>query len=123
MNAGPDRKRYAITAEGVTDLDAWLGEPEQPAPLLPSLLYTKVVLALMSGRSAKGFLDAQRATQLTAMKRLTRARRGAESAQEAALTDFQLFHIEADLRWLDHTESRLTALAEEVRDDGPARRS
>ena len=23
--AGPDRKRYAITPEGVTDLDTWLG--------------------------------------------------------------------------------------------------
>jgi hypothetical protein len=36
----------------------------------------------------------------------------------ALLFAYQLFHIEADLRWLDHTESRLPTLAEEVR-DGP----
>jgi DNA-binding PadR family transcriptional regulator len=120
---GPDRKRYAITREGVTDLDAWLREPEQPNPLLQSVLFTKVVLALMSGRSAQRFLDAQRVTHLTAMKRLTTARRRAATTQDVLLADFQLFHIEADLRWIDHTEARLATLAEEVRDDRAADRS
>lgn len=120
--AGPDRKRYSITAEGVTDLDAWLAEPEQPQPQLQTVLFTKVVLALMSGRPAAAYLDAQRATHLAAMKTLTDARRQARSTQDALLADYQLFHIEADLRWLDHTESRLSALAKEVRDgSGPAR--
>ena len=114
---GPDRKRYSITPEGVTDLDAWLAEPEEPQPQLQSVLFTKVVLALMSGRPAAAYLDAQRATHLGAMKELTAARRAAESTQDALLADYRLFHIEADLRWLDHTESRLSTLAEEVRDD------
>ena len=35
--AGPERKRYSITAEGVTDLDAWLAEPEEPAPADPQI--------------------------------------------------------------------------------------
>jgi len=121
--SGPDRKRYAITPEGVTDLDAWLGEPEQPQPLLQSVLFTKIVLALMSGRSAQRFLDAQRATHLAAMKQLTTARRRASTTQDVLLADFQLFHIEADLRWIDHIEARLATLAEEVRDDQPADRS
>jgi DNA-binding PadR family transcriptional regulator len=120
--AGPDRKRYAITPEGVTDLDAWLGEPEEPQPQLQSVLFTKVVLALLSGRPADDFLDAQRAAHLVAMKELTAARRTASTRQEALLADYQLFHIEADLRWIDHTASRLTTLAEEVRDaSGPGR--
>jgi DNA-binding PadR family transcriptional regulator len=120
--SGPDRKRYAITADGVTDLDAWLSEPEQPQPQLQTVLFTKVVLALMSGRPAREYLDGQRATHLAAMNALTRARRQAVSTQDAILFDYQLFHIEADLRWLDHTESRLASLAEEVRDDpGPRR--
>jgi hypothetical protein len=46
----------------------------------------------------------------------TTARRNAATTQDALLADFQLFHLEADLRWIDHTESRLAALAEEVRD-------
>jgi DNA-binding PadR family transcriptional regulator len=114
--AGPDRKRYSITPEGVIDLDAWLREPEEPQPQLQSVLFTKVVLALMSGRSAQRFLDTQRETHLAAMRALTAARRGSQSTQDALLADYQLFHIEADLRWINHTETRLGTLAEEVRD-------
>jgi DNA-binding PadR family transcriptional regulator len=113
--AGPDRKRYAITPEGVTDLDSWLGEPEEPRPHLESVLFTKVVLALLSGRSAEHFLDTQRATHLAAMQKLTDARRNAATTQDALLADYQLFHLDADLRWMSHTETRLTALAADVR--------
>jgi DNA-binding PadR family transcriptional regulator len=120
--AGPDRKRYSITPDGVTDLDTWLGEPEEPQPQLQTVLFTKVVLALLSGRPAQEFLDQQRARHLAAMQALTTARRTAASAQDALLADYQLFHIEADLRWIDHTVGRLATLAEEVRDaPGPGR--
>ena len=30
--AGPERKRYAITPAGVTDVERWLSEPEKPEP-------------------------------------------------------------------------------------------
>jgi DNA-binding PadR family transcriptional regulator len=120
--SGPDRKRYSITSEGVSDLDTWLGEPEEPQPHRQSVLFTKVVVALLSGRSAEHFLDVQRARHLDAMKALTTARRNAATTQDALLADFQLFHLEADLRWIDHTESRLAALAEEVRDVPDPRR-
>ncbi len=120
--AGPDRTRYSITPDGVTDLATWLGEPEEPQPQLQTVLFTKVVLALLSGRSAEHFLDTQRARHLAAMKALTTARRTAATTQDALLADYQLFHIEADLRWIDHTVSRLATLAEEVRDaPGPGR--
>src|ERR687894_581819 len=36
---GPDRKRYAITTAGVTDVGQWLAKPEQPEPYLHSTLY------------------------------------------------------------------------------------
>lgn len=114
--SGPERKRYAITSEGVTDLDTWLTEPEEPQPHRRSVLFTKVVLALLSGRSAESFLDAQRAKHMDTMRALTTARRNAVTTQDALLADFQLFHLEADLRWINHTEGRLGALAEEVRD-------
>jgi DNA-binding PadR family transcriptional regulator len=121
--AGPDRKRYSITPEGVTDLDTWLGEPEDPQPQLQTVLFTKVVLALLSGRPAEDYLDHQRARHLTAMKALTGARRAAATTRDSLLADYQLFHIEADLRWIDHTASRLAALAKEVRDEPSAGRS
>nr|MDT0663497.1 PadR family transcriptional regulator [Micromonospora sp. DSM 115978] len=115
--AGPDRKRYSITREGVTDLDTWLAEPEEPQPQLQTVLFTKVALALMSGRPARDHLDAQRTRHLAAMKALTAARRDATTTRDALLYDYQLFHVEADLRWMEHAETRLSALAEEVRDD------
>ena len=111
--AGPDRKRYSITAEGVTDLERWLSEPEDPQPHLQTVLFQKVVLALASGRSAEAFLDTQRDRYLAAMRELTAARRVA-SLQDSLLADYQLFHIEADLRWIDHAAGRLSALAAEI---------
>jgi DNA-binding PadR family transcriptional regulator len=120
--AGPDRKRYSITREGVTELDAWLAEPEEPRPALQSVLFTKVVLSLMSGRPAHTYLDAQRARHRAAMKALAGQRSKATSTQDALLADYQLFHIEADLRWLDDAGARLATLAQEVRDLTGARR-
>jgi DNA-binding PadR family transcriptional regulator len=111
--AGPDRKRYSITAEGVTDLERWLSEPEDPQPQLQTMLFTKVMVALQSGRPAEAFLDEQRERHLAVMRELTAARRGA-SQSDSMLLDYQLFHIEADLRWIDHASRRLDTLAAEV---------
>jgi len=109
--AGPDRKTYAITEAGVTDLEWWLAEPEEPEPHLQAVLFTKVMVALMSGRSAVDFLDGQRERHMARMREITAARRAAE-AQDALLMDYQLFHIEADLRWIDHAARRLDTLTE-----------
>jgi len=49
---GPDRKRYAITHAGITDVATWLGTPEKPDLYLQSTLYTKVVLALLTMAAA-----------------------------------------------------------------------
>jgi DNA-binding PadR family transcriptional regulator len=111
--AGPARKRYIITEEGVSELDAWLGEPVPPEPHLQTVLFVKVVLAVISGRSAEGYLDMQRAAHLARMRELTELRRSS-SLVDALLADHALFHLEADLRWIDLTASRLSALAAEV---------
>jgi DNA-binding PadR family transcriptional regulator len=111
--AGPDRKRYIITEEGVSDLEAWLAEPVAPEPHLQTVLFVKVVLALMSGRPAEQYLDTQRAAHLARMRELTELRRSS-SLVDALLADHGLFHLEADLRWIDLTASRLAALAAEV---------
>jgi DNA-binding PadR family transcriptional regulator len=111
---GPERKRYAITPQGVTDLEQWLTEPEAPEPHLQTVLFSKVVLALLSGRDAHGYLDAQRSAHLARMRELTEQRRSAPLTQ-SLLADYALFHLEADLRWLEMTAARLGDLAQEVR--------
>jgi DNA-binding PadR family transcriptional regulator len=112
--AGPERKRYAITDAGVTDVEAWLTRPEDPEPYLTSVLYTKVVLALLTGRDAALLLDVQRAEHLRLMRELTRRKTGGDLADQL-ICDHALFHLEADLRWLELTAARLGRLAEEVR--------
>jgi DNA-binding PadR family transcriptional regulator len=111
--AGPDRRRYAITPEGRTEVEAWLGTPVEPEPHLQTVLFAKVVLALMLGRPAEAYLDAQRAAHLQRMRELTGVRRTG-GIVDALLADHALFHLEADLRWIDVTAARLPSLAEAV---------
>ena len=111
---GPERKRYAITETGVADIERWLSEPEAPEPYLQSTLYAKVALALLTGRGAQAVLDAQRAAHLRVMRELT-ARKASGDISDQLICDHALFHLEADLRWLELTAARLDQLAEEVR--------
>jgi len=110
---GPERKRYAVTAAGVSDVEAWLARPEKPEPYLRATLHTKVVLALLTGRPAAGLLDTQRSEHLRLMRELTRRKAGGDLADQL-ICDHALFHLEADLRWLELTTARLDALAAEV---------
>jgi DNA-binding PadR family transcriptional regulator len=112
--AGPERKRYVITEAGATELETWLSEPTEPEPHLQTVLFTKVVLALMLGRSARRYLDVQRAAHLARMRALTEAKRD-DDLLDVLRDDYGLFHLEADLRWIDITADRLDALAQEVR--------
>src|SRR4051794_12015949 len=88
---GPSRKRYAITAAGVTDLETWLGTPEPPEPYLQNTLYAKVVLAMLSGRDAHDVLDRQRSAHLRAMRELTKRKQGGDLV-DALICDHALFH-------------------------------
>jgi DNA-binding PadR family transcriptional regulator len=112
--AGPDRKRYAITDRGLTEVETWLADPVEPEPHLQTVLFAKVVLALMLGRPAELYLDTQRAAHLQRMRELTEIKRSG-SLVDALLADHGLFHLEADLRWIDLTAARLQALTETVR--------
>ncbi|MBL1065822.1 PadR family transcriptional regulator [Streptomyces sp. 7-21] len=110
---GPERKRYAITDAGITDVERWLSQPEKPEPYLTSTLYAKVVLSLLTGRDAAALLDTQRAAHLRTMRELTRRKREGDLADQL-ICDHALFHLEADLRWLELTAARLDRLASEV---------
>ncbi|MEV7421012.1 MULTISPECIES: PadR family transcriptional regulator [unclassified Streptomyces] len=110
---GPERKRYAITDAGITDVEQWLAQPESPDSYLQSTLYTKVVIALLTGRGAAELLDTQRTEHLRRMRELTARKRGGDLADQL-ICDHALFHLEADLRWLELTAARLDRLAAEV---------
>jgi DNA-binding PadR family transcriptional regulator len=111
---GPERKRYIITELGATEVETWLAEPVEAEPHLQTVLFAKVVLALMLGRPAEQYLDTQRGAHLQRMRELTEIRRTG-GLVDALLADHGLFHLEADLRWIELTAARLEALTEAVR--------
>ena len=110
---GPDRRRYAITATGRDEVDTWLAEAVEPEPHLQTVLFAKVTLALMLGKPAEAYLDTQRAAHIRRMQELTEIKRTGPLV-DVLLADHALFHLEADLRWIDLTSARLAELAEAV---------
>lgn len=114
-DAGPERTTYDLTAQGRDRLGAWLAEPEPPAPYVANLLFTKVVVALLTKADADGYLQRQRSAHLGRMRELT-ALKTAENATttDRVSADFALNHLDADLRWIDDTAARLGALAREI---------
>jgi hypothetical protein len=103
-----------ITEQGATEVGLWLAEPVEPEPHLQTVLFAKVVLALLLDRDAEKYLDAQRAAHLQRMRELTEVKRS-DGIVDALLADYGLFHLEADLRWIELTAARLSALATELR--------
>jgi DNA-binding PadR family transcriptional regulator len=111
---GPERKRYRITSEGVTVVDHWVYEPQQPAEFASSTLFARVSVALMSGRSAEEVLAKQRSMHLARMRELTAARKDADPAELLAVT-YELAHLDADLRWIEDAGLRLAAARHALR--------
>lgn len=112
-SGGPERVKYAITTQGERALRNWLETPEAPSPQLQATLYMKTVLAIMEKGDAAPYLDNQRHAHIERMRDLTNRRRKAPLATKL-LIDHAIFRMEADLRWIDLTSSRLTKLKEEL---------
>lgn len=111
--AGPERKRYAITEQGRATVAEWMFTPDIPTALIQAELFAKTVIALMLGGDAGRLLDVQRSEHIARMRKLTRKKQDAD-LRTILLADHALFHIEADLRWIDLTADRLTELRAEV---------
>jgi DNA-binding PadR family transcriptional regulator len=109
QRSGPERKLYTITQLGREDLEAWLSTPESLHPNTQAVLFSKVVTAIMLDKNPDVYLDAQRSAHIARMRELTDMRRSGGLAQ-ALQADYALFHLEADLRWIDVTVARLETL-------------
>lgn len=108
---GPERTVYGLTDAGRVQVADWVREPEPPAPHVANALFAKLVVALLGGADGTAYLDAQRTAHLARMRELTKIRLEGDLAQSLG-ADFALFHLEADLRWLETSLTRLAALRE-----------
>jgi DNA-binding PadR family transcriptional regulator len=111
--AGPDRKKYEVTPAGRERLEVWMRTPDVPSASLQSNLFAKTVVALLVDGDAEGLLDVQRAEHMARMRELTRLKQSSD-VMHVLLYDHALFHIEADLRWIDLTSARLQQLEQEL---------
>jgi DNA-binding PadR family transcriptional regulator len=110
---GPDRKKYEITVAGQDRVREWLFTPDVPSESLQSELFAKTVIALLLDDDADRLLDVQRSEHMVRMRELTRLKKDADLLR-VLMCDHGLFHIEADLRWIDLTSARLTQLKKEL---------
>ncbi|GGJ94979.1 PadR family transcriptional regulator [Pilimelia anulata] len=115
--AGPERTTYAVTDAGRAALAAWLDDVEPPAPYAAGALLARVVVALLTTdpARARAHLGRQRAAHSARLRELT-ARRGdpATGPGERMAVDHAILHLDADLRWIQHTTAHLADLAAEM---------
>jgi len=109
---GGERKVYAITEFGVTELSAWLATAEASTGR-PSEIFTRVVLALVSGRSAEAVLDAHRRVYLNRMRELTAARKTGDVISQLA-RDYEMQHLKADMTWIEIAATRLKEIGAQI---------
>ena len=101
---------YRITAAGRAAVADWFAGPvERPAPARDELAI-KLALAVGSPTvDVRRVLQAQRSATSQGLQELTRLRAGAGDDADLAWTlvlDALVFQAEAELRWLDHCETR-----------------
>jgi DNA-binding PadR family transcriptional regulator len=115
---GPDRVAYALTPAGRAELDAWLDQVEEPSPHISARIFIRVAIALLAcpdERTARRCLTAQRERHLAEMRSLTRIKTDrAASVTQVVAADYLLNHLDADLRWIDTTLTRVAQLRAEV---------
>nr|WP_277351293.1 PadR family transcriptional regulator [Micromonospora sp. HNM0581] len=116
QESGPARRLYELTPLGHAEVDRWLTRPVEPAPHLQALLYTKVVLLILAGRRIEPFIDMQRETHLARMRELTGLRLSRDVAT-SVLAEYALYHLEADMRWLEAVASQVERLTKGVAGD------
>jgi DNA-binding PadR family transcriptional regulator len=114
---GPERRSFALTEKGRSDLDGWLGQVESPAPYVTSTLLAKVMVALIvaGDEQARAYLIAQRQAHTERLREMTRLKTDpSASAGDVIAADYAIVHLDADLRWLATTLERVTDLYREV---------
>jgi len=101
----PDRKRYALTAEGQQRVAGWLAEVSWPKPDLAEF-HLKLVAAAAAGLADPlTIVDTQRRELLRRLREAQRAAMAEPDGSDAALLlEGIVLRLQADLRWLEECE-------------------
>ncbi|MFT4008977.1 MAG: PadR family transcriptional regulator [Nocardioidaceae bacterium] len=121
------RVRYSITEEGRVELTRWFESPVAASDRPRDELAIKLALAVtVPGVDVTEVIQRQRAATIVAMQDLTRLKATGESDLSWSLVlESMRFQADAEIKWLDHCESRLARAAREreaAEQSGPATR-
>src|SRR5215218_4246336 len=106
QNGRPNKRVYRLTGEGEAELREWVADAT-PATRLKDDFFIKLVLARAAGiADPLELIDRQRSTYLKALRDLDDIAVADETA--ALLVEGAALHLEADLKWLDLCEQRMT---------------
>jgi DNA-binding PadR family transcriptional regulator len=110
---GGDRRRYELTEAGRAELDRWFARPvPREIPDRDEVAIKLVMAVTVPGVDVRAMIQTQRAATMAALQAVTRAKAGAAGDLRASLVaDSVIFSAEAEIRWLDHCESRLLAVS------------
>lgn len=116
---GEDRTiQYRLTEAGAAEIGAWWQTPVDREAAPRNELVIKLALAVtVEGVDVGQVVNTQRAASMRALQELTRLKRASADDHHSGLRDLAwdlvienlIFAAEAELRWLDHVESRVTA--------------
>ncbi|MFJ5266153.1 PadR family transcriptional regulator [Streptomyces sp. NPDC088387] len=114
-DGGPERTLYRATEAGRRELARWVGEVTPPAPFVTNEIFTKVVVSILASADPAGHLRDQRAAHMARMRELTAVKTAPDADLSTVLSaDYALSHLDADLRWMTTTATRLASLTAEV---------
>ncbi|WP_427016361.1 PadR family transcriptional regulator [Pseudarthrobacter sp. P1] len=114
---------YSITAAGAAEVEGWFAQPVHQSHPPRNELAIKLALAVtLPGVDVSAVIAAQRSASMTSLQDYTRSRRASPAAEAGVrpapgdtawllVLDSLIFATEAEIRWLDHCESRMVALA------------
>ncbi|GAB3420962.1 PadR family transcriptional regulator [Flindersiella endophytica] len=121
------RVRYQITKAGDADLRLWLRTPISREARPRDELAIKLALALsVPGADVHQIVQTQRTATIRTLQEYTRLKRtpGKDELSRdlswSLVLDSLIFAAEAEVRWLDHCESRLARAAAEPRPQRPS---
>jgi DNA-binding PadR family transcriptional regulator len=104
---------YRLTGPGRTDLARWFTTPVTQDDRPRDELAIKVALAVTTpGVDARAVVQAQRTATVRHLQELTRlkANPGDDDLAWLLVLDSMIFRAEAEVRWLDHSETRLARM-------------
>ena len=109
------RQVYALTPEGRAEVTAWFTTPVTVKERPRDELAIKLAMAMTTpGVDVTMVVQTQRAATLRSLQELTRLKAHADEDTDAAwllVLESMIFGAEAEVRWLDHCETKVARLA------------